>query len=124
VKGPLHNDDPLRPFAQDTVHETGVYAYGSAPGPLNFGESVPPEHIHSAADAVPIGFRNASARCIVELFGAGALKATPEPLVLLSAPLTTLTATSELDGLFEDVAALEQASALQARRAHETNGTT
>jgi hypothetical protein len=59
-------------------------------------------HVQVAAEAVPIGFKNARARWVGELFTAGRTYATPEPLVLLSEPLTTLTATSEFDGLSAD----------------------
>ena len=55
---------------------------------------------------------------IAELFGGSGFQETPEPLLLLSAPLTTLTATSEPDTLVEDVAELEHANAPNAR-AHE-----
>jgi hypothetical protein len=139
VKGPLHVDESLLPFAHVTLHEAGVNEYGSAPGPVNAGESVSPEQDQVAADAVPIGLRKARARSSVELFGPRVFSATPEPLLLLSEPLTTLTATSEPVGLvlppLEDDegsdgeelstpgcgSALEHANVPHARRAIEAN---
>jgi hypothetical protein len=73
-----------------------------------------------------MGFRNASARSTAELFGAWGYQATDEPLVLLIAPLTALTATSDPEGLLlpepgPPPLELEQARAPDARKPQERN---
>jgi hypothetical protein len=86
---------------------------------------VSPVQDHSAADAVPIGLIAARARCNGDLFGARVFRATPEPLLLFRAPLTTLTATSEPDGLEPPLDVdleLEQATAPHARSTDATYG--
>lgn len=108
------------------MHDGGVYEYGSLPGPTYAGLRLPVVHDHSAACAVPSGLRNDRTRSTVELFLGCTYHATCAPLVLLSAPLTALTATSEPEGLLSPCEpapplSLEHASAPQARRPHERN---
>jgi hypothetical protein len=96
VKGPFHVADAVRSSSHVTLQVTGVNEY--VPGPAKDGERVPPLHFQSAAHAVPMGFTASSTRASLPFVLAGGIAATVDPAVLLTAPLTTLTATSEEEG--------------------------
>jgi hypothetical protein len=112
-------DDAVLPPSHVTLHEAGAHEY--EPGPANFGVSPSPEQDHSAAEAVPMGLSAASPRSrrlrLLSFGARGAKSETPVPLLLFSAPLTTLTATSDPEGLeaASPVDLDEQATALHAR---------
>jgi hypothetical protein len=95
-------EDPVSSSPHEIEQLTGVYSYGFFAGPAKVGASEPPVHVHSAAHAVLTGLSALIASCSGELLRVDGREvrfmATTEPLVLLRAPLTVLTATSDPEG--------------------------